>query len=160
MLAYRPYYKNIVHSEKQDTYRGDIPYFESRANEMKAYDSNLNQLSCDIVRSGEEQARQLLNNLSEEDLSTQCRLIQFSFTAHNWNKLDITEVKGMRYKNDTNHRLKCQDIIQHLHKSACISDGHISWPQLSMNEHRSWISDLTDFTFYNGTMGVAFTLAQ
>ena len=160
MLAYRPYYKNIIISEKKDIHKGDIPYFESRADEKTVYDSNLNPISCEIVRSGEEQSLQLLNNLSEEDLSTQCQLIQFSFIAHNWNKLDITEIKGMLYTEDRNHHLKCQDIIQHLYKSATTKDGHISWPQLSMDKHQSWISDLTDFTFYNGTMGIAFTLAQ
>jgi|GEM_PF-6087064 len=160
ILAYRPYYQNVVISEKKDIYKGDIPYFESRADVQAVYDSHLEPVTCEIVRSGEEQARQLLQYLSHDHLKTQCQLIQFSFIAHNWNKLDITEIKGMRYHQNTNHNLKCQDIIQHITQTATITDGHISWVQLSLDEHQSWVSDLTGFTFYNGTMGVAFTLAQ
>ena len=160
IIAYRPYYKNIVLSEKKDLDRGDIPYFESRANETMVYDSDLEPVPCSIVRSGEQQSRQLLNHLSEEDLSTQCQLIQFSFIAHRWNKLDITEIKGMHYKEDGTQNLKCQDIIEQLNKGATITEGQISWPQLSIDEHQSWVSDLTGYSFYDGIMGVAFTLAH
>ncbi len=159
ILPYRPYYQSIVVSEREDILNGDIPYFESRANASIIYDSKLQSVPCDLAHNGEEQCRRMLNSFSTEHLSTQCQLINFSFIAYEWNKKSINELQEQK-KTSASQMINCQEVIQHLSDRATIQEGFISWPQLSFDEHQSWVSDLSGFTFYNGTIGIAFTLAH
>ncbi|MDF1758472.1 MAG: type 2 lanthipeptide synthetase LanM [Legionellaceae bacterium] len=158
ILVYRPYYKNIIKAEISDVLNGDIPYFEARSNEKSVYDSKRNLVPVDIVLSGEEQCMRMLKALSENDLKTQCQLIEFSFTAYKWNKKNINRIQNKSLPN-ADQPANNQDILKCLFDRATVSEDFISWSQLSFDEHQSWVGDLLGLSFYNGTMGIAFMLS-
>ncbi len=158
ILPYRPYYKDVVVAESCDLMDGDIPYFESCAHKKVIYDARGNPVDVDLAYSGEEQCRRMLDSLTDTHLAAQMQLISLSFIAHEWNKKEVDEKKQARLQEGMKPTQN-QEMIQYLSDAATTTNGFISWPQLSFDTHQSWVSDLSDLTFYNGTMGIAFALA-
>ena len=160
ILPYRPNYQSVTQAEMADVMQGDIPYFSSQQKSQHVYNASGHPLELPIEKNGEEQCRFMLDILSEGHLDNQTRLIRLSFKAYRWNKIELADLSRTRFQSTLKTSESNSQLIRSLIDDAIMDDTFIAWPQMNYEEHQAFTGGLSGLSFYNGTIGVAFVLAQ
>ncbi|MFI0434268.1 MAG: type 2 lanthipeptide synthetase LanM family protein [Parachlamydiaceae bacterium] len=160
MIAYKPHYEGVIKAEISDIKRGDIPYFESNDRDSVIFDSCGVPVKIEVDRSGAEQCRFMLDHLSTNHLQDQITLIRLSYLAYRSNDPTFIHHEKKRHSKKNETHFCSQNLIKHLIDRVVENEHDVTWAELILDRHQAFIGELTGFSFYNGSMGIAFVLAQ
>lgn len=153
----------LISSEREDLWRGDIPYFSTEVNSLDVVASDGRCLRGVFRRSGLDVVRSRLQQLSDRDLETQLWYVRSSLTA-----LAMDAEHGLpRYvlRREPNgagrERLLALAVAagERLGELAKRGEKDASWLGLVETVSRGWWLRPLDTDLYSGLPGVALFLA-
>lgn len=153
----------LIRSEKEDLWRGDIPYFSTKVDSRDLWTSSGERLPAFFVRSGFEVVRSILDRLGEEDLTQQLWFLRGSLTAlamdvaPTWPKYELDCGAGRAGRD----RLLETAVAagERLAALAKRGQGRASWLGLAWTNNRGWWLRQLEYDLYSGLPGIILSLA-
>lgn len=157
--------RRLIPAERRDLWRGDLPYFTTRADSRDLFTSDGQRLEDFFSRSGFEVMRDHLERLSDRDRDEQrwylrgsLTALAMSTTAH-WGRYELPAAAP---EPATPERLVATAVAvgERLIELAKISrEGEASWLGLAWTNNRGWWLRPLDYDLYCGLPGIALCLA-
>jgi type 2 lantibiotic biosynthesis protein LanM len=167
-IEHQPHLAKIIHAERDDLWKGDIPRFTTRPNSTDIWTGSNEKITDFFDETGMALVRRSLQNLNDADLRQQLWFIRASFTTFIIHK-EESKWQGWpthllpEPKNDVSREqllAAAQAVGDRIEELALQEDNDISWIGLNFDETRNhWTFTPLGIELYNGMPGITLFLA-
>lgn len=159
--------EDISASETHSLMKLNVPLFYTSTDEQLIYDSFKQPTTINVVASGYDCVRKIINDiLSEDDLNLQIKLIVNSFKAAYIN--DLLDGKRPSFNfHETFNPYKmlapikmANTLVDSILRNQINIDDKIYWPTITIEHEKVWAPALTSpISLFSGNLGIALTFA-
>jgi type 2 lantibiotic biosynthesis protein LanM len=152
-----------VPHERDDLWRGDIPAFSVRADDLTLYDARGAAIDGVVASSGFANACERLRGLDDRDVARQLWLIRASFATipigkgeRHWRRSDLRRIARRVSVDERIHMAEA--VGDRLVELALRRDGMASWLGVELRGETEWTVEPAQLGLYDGISGIALFL--
>ncbi len=154
--------KKLILTEYKDMLRGDIPIYFTKTNSLSVFDSEMNEFTNVLHKTGLEQVKHKIQSLSDEDIKRQITIIRVKtetvpddqnkpiriFPHKITNNKESIRQKFLEEAIKIGEQLACNAII-------CEESKTMSWLTIKDDEHSFWNVGPVSGELYEGLSGIS-----
>ncbi|MBI2716072.1 MAG: type 2 lantipeptide synthetase LanM [Rhizobiales bacterium] len=155
--------EDLVESEQQDLWQGDIPYFEAGVGETDLFDSRKKRIEGFFQQPAIARVRCRIAALSERDLDCQTHCIRMSIAAARatgGGAVPTAQLAAGAATTPSELLAAATDIGEWLLRYALAPSGDQHWISLQPVNETDYIVEVAADDFYSGNAGIAVFLAH
>lgn len=168
--------KNIIKSEFNQLWKGDIPYFTINFDSVEIYCNN--EIISTVKNSPQSEFMRKMEKISQKDLINQQKIIQLAFVAkladpHAEGKIKLEELENVNQKviekksNEIKKIAETSKIIKWFSRdllNSVLDDRYEHLPKtwvgaVAKNGNNGWIPGVLGYDLYSGRIGPALVLS-